>query len=80
MLEVTRLNGEKIVINSDLIEYIDANPDTTINLTNGNRFVVKENLDEVVKRVVNYKKEIFSSGIKIFSDTNEEEERWIKKP
>jgi len=45
MLEVTRLNGQKIVINCDLIEYIDANPDTTITLTTSNKFVVKENLE-----------------------------------
>lgn len=71
MLEVTRLNGEKIVINSDLIEYIDANPDTTISLTNSNKFVVKESLDEVIKKIIEYKKQIFSAGIKIY--TKEEE-------
>ena len=73
MLEVTRLNGDKVVINCDLIEYIDAKPDTTISLTNSNKFVVKESLDEVVKKIINYKKEIFSSGIRIISDTKEEE-------
>ena len=76
MLEVTRLNGEKIVINSDLIEYIDANPDTTISLTNSNKFVVKESLDEVIKKIIEYKKQIFSAGIKIY--TKEEEIKWIK--
>ena len=52
MLEVTRLNGQKIVINCDLIEYIDANPDTTITLTTANKFVVKEGIEEVVDKIV----------------------------
>lgn len=73
MLEVTRLNGKKVVINCDLIEYIDANPDTTISLTTGNKFVVKEGLNEVVNRIVKYKKEVFSNIVKIGENTKEEE-------
>lgn len=61
MLEVTRLNGQKVIINCDLIEYIDANPDTTINLTTNNRFVVKENVQEVIEKIVEYKRKIFSN-------------------
>lgn len=78
MLEVTRLNGKKVVINCDLIEYIDANPDTTISLTTGNKFVVKEGLNEVVNRIVKYKKEVFSNIVKIGENTKEEEIKWIK--
>ena len=78
MLEVTRLNGKKVVINCDLIEYIDANPDTTISLTTGNKFVVKEGLNEVVNRIVRYKKEVFSNIVKIGENTKEEEIKWIK--
>ena len=73
MLEVTRLNGQKIIINCDLIEYIDANPDTTISLTTNNRYVVKESLEEVIKRITDYKKEIFSNIISINKNTKEEE-------
>ena len=51
MLEVTRLNGQKVVINCDLIEYIDANPDTTITLTTANKFVVKEGIEEVIDKI-----------------------------
>jgi len=73
MLEVTRLNGQKIVINCELIEYIDANPDTTISLTTNNKFVVKENLEEVIEKIINYKRKIFSQNIKINENTKEEE-------
>ena len=78
MLELTKLNGQKVVINCELIEYIDANPDTTINLTTNNRFVVKESVKEVIEKVINFKKEIFTSERIIVSDTKEEEQKWIK--
>ncbi|MBE5812340.1 MAG: flagellar protein FlbD [Clostridiales bacterium] len=73
MLEVTRLNGQKIVINCDLIEYIDANPDTTITLTTANKFVVKENLEQVIEKIINYKNKVYSQSIKINQNTKEEE-------
>lgn len=73
MLEVTRLNGQKVIINCDLIEYIDANPDTTISLTTSNRFVVKESVEEVIERIINYKKQIFTNGFKVNKNTKEEE-------
>lgn len=73
MLEATRLNGQKIVINCDLIEYIDANPDTTITLTTGNKFVVKEGIEEVIDKIVKYKNKIYSQSIKVNQNTKEEE-------
>lgn len=73
MLEVTRLNGQKVVINCELIEYIDANPDTTITLTTANKFVVKETLDEVIEKIIQYKNKIYSQSIKINQNTKEEE-------
>lgn len=73
MLEVTRLNGQKIVINCDLIEYIDANPDTTITLTTANKFVIKEGIEEVIDKIVKYKNKIYSQSIKINQNTKEEE-------
>lgn len=73
MLEVTRLNGQKIVINCDLIEYIDANPDTTITLTTANKFVVKESIEDVVEKIVKYKNKIYSQSIKVNQNTKEEE-------
>ena len=66
MIEVTRLNLKKIVINCELIEYIEANPDTVITLTTGNKFVIKESIEETIEKVINFKK-------KIFINTKEEE-------
>ena len=55
MIELTKLNNKKIVINSDLIEYVEAAPDTTITLTTGNKFVVKETVDELVDKVIGFR-------------------------
>ena len=55
MIELTKLNNQKIVINCDLIEYVEAVPDTVITLTTGNRFVVKETVDELVDKVIGFR-------------------------
>lgn len=55
MIYVSRLNGEEFLLNSDHIELVDANPDTVITLTNGHKLVVRESLDDIVKKVVEYK-------------------------
>jgi flagellar protein FlbD len=54
MIKLTRLDGEQFVLNADLIRYIEARPDTFITLTAGERLVVKESMDEVVRRAVRY--------------------------
>jgi len=59
MIEVTRLDGHTITINAELIEVIDANPDTFIRLLNGNSYVVQESRSEVVKRVIAYKQHCY---------------------
>ncbi len=55
MIKVTRLSGEYITINSDLIEKVEATPDSVVALTNGSHFVVKESVDEIVELVVLFK-------------------------
>jgi flagellar protein FlbD len=56
MIKVTRLDGEAFVINADLIRYIEERPDTFITLTSGERIIVKESIDEVVERAVEYQR------------------------
>ncbi|QOY88865.1 flagellar FlbD family protein [Paludibaculum fermentans] len=58
MIRLTRLNLEPIVINSDLIECVESTPDTVLKLTNGQRLMVRESLDEVVARVIEYRRAI----------------------
>ena len=54
MITVTRLNGKPFVVNAELIRTVEANPDTTITLINGDHFIVKESMVEVVTRCVEY--------------------------
>jgi flagellar protein FlbD len=59
MIEVTRLNDQKLIINADLIEKVEESPDTVITLTSGTKIVVKESRQEVKNLVILYKKEVF---------------------
>lgn len=59
MIKVTRLNGEEFYINPDLIQYIEKTPDTVITLTNDRKVVVREEVDEVIQRIVAFKRQIF---------------------
>lgn len=58
MIEVTRLNDRKILINAELIERVEESPDTMITLTSGSKLIVKESRQEIRDLVVSYKKEI----------------------
>lgn len=59
MIKVTRLNGNELVLNAELIETIEETPDTVITLTNGKKLVVEETLEEIVRRVMDYRRAIF---------------------
>lgn len=57
MIELTKLNNKKFVINSDLIETVEAMPDTTISLTTGNKFVVRESVPEIIHKIIAFRQE-----------------------
>ena len=54
MIKVTRLNGQPIVVNAEIIRTVEANPDTTIKLINGDHLIVQEPLDRVIELAVEY--------------------------
>jgi flagellar protein FlbD len=58
MITITKLNDVETIINCELIEYIESNPDTTITMTTGRKFIAKESIDDIIDRVVAFKKEI----------------------
>lgn len=60
MIEVTRLNGSKILINDNLIEFVDETPDTVISLTTGKKVIVKESRQEIKNLVKLFRKEIYA--------------------
>jgi uncharacterized protein YlzI (FlbEa/FlbD family) len=55
MIELTRLNGTPMLLNSDLIKTAEASPDTMLTLINGEKLIVREALDEVLDRVLAYR-------------------------
>ncbi len=54
MIRLTRLNQEEFILNAELIRYVERCPDTLITLISGETLMVREPLDEVVRRVVSY--------------------------
>lgn len=59
MIKVTRINDSEIIINSDLIEFVESSPDTIISLTDGKKIMVKETPDEVISKVAKFRRLIF---------------------
>jgi flagellar protein FlbD len=59
MIRLTRLNRIPLVLNSDLIEHIDVTPDTVITLTNGQILRVRETADEVVQRILDFRRKVY---------------------
>ena len=58
MITVTRLDDRVVVINAELIKMIESTPDTIITLINGDTLIVRENVDEVVRRAIDYTRQI----------------------
>ena len=62
MIWLTRLNRVPLVLNSDLIEHIDVTPDTVITLTTGQILRVRESADDVLQRIVEFRRRICGPG------------------
>jgi flagellar protein FlbD len=61
MISVTRLKGQVVALNPDLIESVEENPDTTIRLISGEKLLVRESLADVVQLVAEYRRYIVSA-------------------
>jgi flagellar protein FlbD len=57
MIEVTRLQSQKIIVNADLIEFVEETPDTMITTTTGKKLLVKESVNEVINKVIMYRRQ-----------------------
>lgn len=62
MIRATRLNGKEFYINMNLIEFIESTPDTVITMTTGKKVVVKEDIEEILERISDYKKKILKGA------------------
>jgi len=63
MIRVKRLNNKEFVVNSELILFVEATPDTVITLTTGQKIVVAESIDDIINKVIDYKARIYAVGI-----------------
>ena len=62
MIKLTRLNHVPLIVNADLIEHVEATGDTVVALTTGQKFMVLESAEEVVEKVIQYRKAILSAS------------------
>ena len=58
MIRLTRINRVPLVLNADLIEHIETTPDTVIAMTNGQKFMVMESADQVIEKVIDFRRAI----------------------
>ena len=58
MIRITRLNKTELIVNADLIEFIESTPDTIITLTTGQKLIASEPVEEVVERVIAFRRRI----------------------
>jgi flagellar protein FlbD len=62
MIELTRLNGQKLFVNCDLLKYAEASPDTVLTLMTGDKIVVREGCEDVVARTVLYHSRVIATA------------------
>lgn len=77
MIQLTRLNGNPLVVNSELIKYAEASPDTVLTLTNGEKILVLESCAQVVERTVAWRARVAAETSR-FTDTDAESRRAIQ--
>ncbi|HUL14868.1 MAG TPA: flagellar FlbD family protein [Terriglobales bacterium] len=64
MIQLTRLNNQPLVVNSDLIKFVERAPDTVLTLVTGEKIVIRETTEQVLERIVEFRRSILE-GLKI---------------
>lgn len=62
MIKLTRLNRVPLIVNADLIEHVEGSPDTVVALTNGQKFLVLESAEEIVEKVIEFRRSIMAAA------------------
>jgi flagellar protein FlbD len=60
MITLTRLNGERLTLNIDMIELMEETPDTIITLTTGKKILVRESVEQIKKEIIRFRKSIYT--------------------
>lgn len=61
MVEVTKINGVKVLINPDLLELVEETPDTVLSFTTGRKIIVKESRQEIKNLVLSYRRAVYAN-------------------
>jgi flagellar protein FlbD len=67
MIQLTRLNNQVLVLNADLVKFVEQSPDTVITLVNGEKFIVRESVDEVVARILKFRSSLMRGAFSSWS-------------
>jgi flagellar protein FlbD len=59
VISLRRLNNQVIMVNADLIESLEATPDTVVTLTSGNKLLVRDSMEEIQTKIVDFKRRIY---------------------
>lgn len=70
MIHLTRLNSHALTVNSDLIKFVENAPDTMLTLTNGEKIVVRESADQVIERVIEFRRAVLAGLVTVAVDPN----------
>jgi flagellar protein FlbD len=65
MIQLTRLNNSPLIVNSDLVKFVEQSPDTVITLVNGEKILVREKADEVLNRIVAFRRSVLEGMVSI---------------
>jgi flagellar protein FlbD len=60
MIALRRLNNQPVMVNAELIESLEATPDTVVTLTSGNKLLVRDTMEEVQAKIIAYKRAIMA--------------------
>jgi flagellar protein FlbD len=68
MIQLTRLNNSPLIVNSDLVKFVEQSPDTVITLVNGEKILVREKADEVLTRIVEFRRSVLQGIVGVRTD------------
>lgn len=60
MIQLTRLNNQPLMVNSDLIKFVEPSPDTVLTLVTGEKLVVRESCEDILEKVVQFRRSLLS--------------------
>jgi flagellar protein FlbD len=59
MIALRRLNNQQIMVNAELIEQLETTPDTVVTLTSGNKLIVRDTMEEIQAKIIDYKRRVY---------------------